>query len=292
MQQPHGPVVVGVDGSESGVDAVRWAAREAARRRVGLRLVSALVIPEPNHIGNPGLGTSYKRTMTEAAETVLEEAVALAGATEPGLDLESDLRTGFPVPVLLDESTRAGLVVVGSRGLGGFTGLLVGSVAVALAARGTCPVVVVRGTPEEDATDIRPIVVGVDGSPVSEEALACAFEEAALRGAPLLALHTWQDDVIDLSIAPVIEWNAVEAEEHVLLAQRLAGWAEKYPDVEVRRQVERDLPAAGLVELSCTARLVVVGSRGRGGLRGLLLGSVGHALIHHAHCPVLIARPA
>ncbi|GAA4547436.1 universal stress protein [Pseudonocardia xishanensis] len=289
----HGPVVVGVDGSASGAEAVCWAAREAARRRARLRLVSALVLPEPNHIGNPGLGTSYKSTMTEAAEQVLADAVALARDTEPGVDMESELRTGFAVPVLLAESQEAGLVVVGSRGLGGFSGLLVGSVAVALAARGTSPVVVVRGDAEEGAADdVRPVVVGVDGSPISEEALALAFEEAALHGAPLLALHTWQDDVVELSIAPLVDWNAVEAEEHVLLAERLAGWAEKYPDVEVRRRVVRDRPAAELVELSRGARLVVVGSRGRGGVRGLLLGSVGHALIHHSSCPVLIARPS
>ena len=290
--QAQGPVVVGVDGSGSGAEAVCWGAREAARRRVRLRLVSALVLPSPNHIGNPGLGTSYKATMTEAAETVLADAVALARSTEPGIDIESELRTGFAVPVLLAESEQAGLVVVGSRGLGGFTGLLVGSVAVALAARGVCPVAVVRGAAEESTTDTGPVVVGVDGSPTSEEALALAFEEAALRGAPLLALHTWQDDVVELSIAPLVDWNAVEAEEHVLLAERLAGWSEKYPDVEVRRRVVRDRPAAELVDLSRTARLVVVGSRGRGGVRGLLLGSVGHALIHHAHCPVLVARPS
>ncbi|WP_181784051.1 universal stress protein [Pseudonocardia pini] len=290
--QAHGPVVVGVDGSGSAAGAVVWAVQEAARRRVRLRLVSALVLPEPNHIGNPGLGTSYKRTMTEAAERILLDAVALARATEAGVDLESELRTGFAVPVLLAESAEAGLVVVGSRGLGGFTGLLVGSVAVALAARGTSPVAVVRGDVEEAAADTRPVVVGVDGSPVSEAALALAFEEAALLDVPLLAVHTWQDEIVPLSVAPLVDWTAVEAEEHALLAERLAGWAEKYPDVEVRRRVVRDRPAAELVDLSRTARLVVVGSRGRGGLRGLMLGSVGHALIHHAHCPVLIARAA
>ncbi|SDE59318.1 universal stress protein [Pseudonocardia oroxyli] len=290
--QAHGSVVVGVDGSASGSEAVCWAAREAARRRVGLRLVSALVLPEPNHLGNPGLGTSYKRTMTEAAEQVLADAVALARGVEPGLEMHSELRSGFAIPVLLAESDRAGLVVVGSRGLGGFTGLLVGSVAIALAARGASPVVVVRGDAEEGPDDVRPVVVGVDGSPVSEEALALAFEEAALHRAPLLALHTWQDDVVELGIAPLVDWNGVEAEEHALLAERLAGWAEKYPDVEVRRRVVRDRPAAELVDLSRSARLVVVGSRGRGGVRGLVLGSVSHALVHHAQCPVLVARPS
>jgi nucleotide-binding universal stress UspA family protein len=288
-QRTPDPIVVGVDGSESAADAVRWAAREASVRHGRLRLVSALVVPEPNHIGNPGLGTSYKRTMTEAAETTLADAVEQARSVDPGLDVQTQLWTGFPVPVLLDESLSASLVVIGSRGLGGFSGLLAGSVAVGVAARGACPVVVVRGSGERPAG--RPVVVGVDGSPLSEDALALAFEEAALHAAPLLAVHSWQEDATELSIAPLVDWEGLEAQEHLLLAERLAGWSEKYPDVEVTRRVRRVGPAGELVELSRTAELVVVGTRGRGGLRGLLLGSVSHALIHHAHCPVLVARP-
>ncbi|WP_433507348.1 universal stress protein [Pseudonocardia halophobica] len=286
-----GPVVVGVDESDSARDAVRWAAAEAARRGAPLRLVAAFAPIPAGHVGNPGLGTSYRRVMTEAARGVLTSAAELAAQVAPGVATEAELRTGFPVPVLLDESDRAVLTVVGSRGLGGFTGLLVGSVAVALAARGRSPVAVVRGDPGEGAEGDRPVVVGVDGSPTSESALAVAYEEAALRSAPLVAVHTWLDDMLEPALAPVIDWAALETEESALLAQRLAGWSEKYPDVEVRRLVVRDRPARALVAESAGAALVVVGSRGRGGAAALLLGSVSHALLQHAHCPVLVVRP-
>ncbi|GAA2896060.1 universal stress protein [Pseudonocardia halophobica] len=286
-----GPVVVGVDESDSARDAVRWAAAEAARRGAPLRLVAAFAPIPAGHVGNPGLGTSYRRVMTEAARGVLTSAAELAAQVAPGVATEAELRTGFPVPVLLDESDRAVLTVVGSRGLGGFTGLLVGSVAVALAARGGSPVAVVRGDPGEGAEGDRPVVVGVDGSPTGESALALAYEEAALRSAPLVAVHTWLDDMLEPALAPMIDWAALETEESALLAQRLAGWSEKYPDVEVRRLVVRDRPARALVAESAGAALVVVGSRGRGGAAGLLLGSVSHALLQHAHCPVLVVRP-
>ncbi|MCE0765422.1 universal stress protein [Pseudonocardia kujensis] len=292
--QPGGPVV-GVDESESARDAVRWAAGEAALRRARLRPVLAFAPLPAGHVGNPGLGTAYRSTMAEAARAVLESAAELAREAAPDVAVEPALWEGFPAPVLLDESDRARLTVVGSRGLGGFTGLLVGSVAVSLASRGGSPVLVVRGRRDDRAAagraDPRPVVVGVDGSPTSEAALGLAFEEAALRVAPLVALHTWSDEMLEPALAPVIDWASLETEEHALLAQRLAGWAEKYPDVEVRRLVERDRPAPALLGAAARAQLLVVGSRGRGNATGLLLGSVSHALLHHADCPVLVARP-
>ncbi|MCW0213395.1 MAG: universal stress protein [Pseudonocardia sp.] len=287
-----GPIVVGVDDSEPARDAVRWAAAEAARVHAPLRLVSSLVLPSAHHLGNPGMGTTYQLRMTEAAHAVLNAAVGLAERTAPGVAVESELLTGFPDQVLLDESRRASLVVVGSRGLGGFTGLLLGSVAVALASRGTCPVVVVRGTSvPTELPDARPVVVGVDGSPTSEAALAFAFDAASRRGVPLVAVHTWLDDMLDPTLAPVIDWTTIETDERALLGERLAGWGAKFPDVEVRRLVVRDRPARTLVDESVGAQLVVVGSRGRGGMRGLVMGSVAQAVLRHSHCPVAVARP-
>jgi nucleotide-binding universal stress UspA family protein len=152
--------------------------------------------------------------------------------------------------------------------------------------------VVVRGTSvaRADVPDDRPVVVGVDGSPTSEVALAFAYDEADRRGVALVAVHTWLDDMLEPTLAAMIDWDAIETDERALLAERLAGWSEKHPDVEVRRLVTRDRPARVLVEESVGAQLVVVGSRGRGGVTGLLLGSVAHALLHHAHCPVAVAR--
>jgi nucleotide-binding universal stress UspA family protein len=244
-------------------------------------------------VGDPGLGVDPQAGLRDVALGPLADAAAAARAVAPDLEIEETESTGQPMVVLTAESARAELMVLGDRGLGGFTGLLIGSVAVGLTAHAHCPVVVVRG-PEQDRMVPRqePGVVGVDGSPASEAAVAFAFEAAALRGVPLVAVHTWHDLQVDATMAPLIDWDVVEADEREVLAERLAGWGEKYPDVEVRRLVTRDRPAHALVQESGRAQLVVVGSRGRGGLTGMLLGSVSQALLHHAACPVVVARSA
>jgi nucleotide-binding universal stress UspA family protein len=221
----------------------------------------------------------------------LDTAARAAARVAGDLEIERVEVTGFPEAVLEAESRWAELVVVGNRGLGGFTGLLIGSVAVALAAHAECPVVVVRGAEPDQAAPLpEPVVVGVDGSPQSEAALAFAFAAADLRRVPLVAVHAWWDLLVDPTMAPLVDWDAAEADEHEVLAERLAGWTQTYPDVPVRRLVVRDRPARALVEESGRAQLVVAGSRGRGGLRGMLLGSVSQALLHHAHCPVAVVR--
>lgn len=197
---------------------------------------------------------------------------------------------GPPVQVLAEQARRAGLLVLGSRGLGGVSGLLLGSVAVGSAVHATCPVIVVRSAESGDPAG-RPVVVGVDGSPTSEAAVAFAFDAAAVRGVPLVALHTWADIEYYPGLAPLVDWSLLAGEEEASLAGGLAGWSAKYPDVEVRRVVQRDGAANALVELSKDAQLVVVGSRGRGNLSGLLLGSVSHAVLHRSHCPVAVVRP-
>jgi nucleotide-binding universal stress UspA family protein len=292
--QHHGrTVVVGVDGSESALEAVRWGAAEAARRNVALQLVTAMAWNQDHVIGRIGLGGDYREIMLEAARRQLAEAAAVAAEAAAGLRVEQQLVVGFPIPVLREESRRAQLIVLGDRGHGGVSGLLVGSVAVAMAAQAECPVVLVRseeGRSGEDGS--LPVVVGVDGSEISEAALAFAFAAASARGVPLVAVHTWWDLVMDPGIAALLyDWEAVEADEHEVLAERLAGWSEKYPDVRVQREVMHDRPAHALIEESRRAQLVVVGSRGRGAAAGLLLGSVSHAVLHRAHCSVAVVRP-
>jgi len=287
------PVVAGVDGSDSALEAVRWAAREAHRRRVPLRLVSAFGWTTGHHLGDPGFGTDYITVLLQKARDEVAAAAATASGLAPELAIEQEVITGFPVPVLNGEAARAQLVVLGDRGLGGFTGLLAGSVAVALATHAPCPVVVVRGPAPGSSPPLEgPVVVGIDGSPTSEAALAFAFEAADLRGVPLVAVHTWTDYQIESTMVAVLEGDAIDADEHRLLAERLAGWSEKFPDVSVQRLVTRYRPAHTLIEQSAHAQLVVVGSRGRGGFAGMLLGSVSHALLHHAACPVAVVRPA
>jgi nucleotide-binding universal stress UspA family protein len=284
------PVVVGVDGSESALAAVRWGAIEAERRGVPLRLVTAFDHPLDHVVGNPGVGEELRRELSAGARRMIEGAVAVAEGTVTGLEISAEVVPGFPIGVLGEESRRAQLVVLGSRGLGGLAGLLVGSVAVGLTARGACPVVVVRGE-DQDARSPRPVVVGVDGTPAGEAAIAFAYEAAASRGVELVAVHTWVDMEFAPGLAPLTDWRAIADEEEEVLAERLAGWGAKYPDVHVRRIVDRDGAARALVDWSRDAQLVVVGSRGRGNLAGLLLGSVSHAVLHRSHCPVAVVRP-
>ena len=286
------PVVAGVDGSQSALAAVGWAAAEAARRRLPLRLVAAHTWPAGGLVGDPGLGVDPRAVLRDMVLGNLTAAAAAASAAASGLAVEQAEVDGDPAAVLAGESEQAELVVLGDRGLGGFTGLLLGSVAVALSARAACPVVVVRGAETDPAVPRpEPVVVGVDGSPGSTAALDFAVEAAVLRGVPLVAVHAWRDVLVDATMAPLVDWDAVESDEREVLAERLAGIRTTYPDLVVRKLVVRDRPARALVDESRSAQLVVVGSRGRGGVQGLLLGSVSQQLLHHAHCPVAVVRP-
>jgi nucleotide-binding universal stress UspA family protein len=284
-------IVVGVDGSDTALAAVRWAAAEAARRRLPLRLVAAHTWPAGGFVGDPGLGVDPRAVLRDMVRAHLAAAASAAAAVVPGLAVEQVEVDGDPAAVLAGESERAELVVLGDRGLGGFTGLLLGSVAVALSARAACPVVVVRGAETDPAVPRpEPVVVGVDGSPGSTAALVFAVEAAVLRGVPLVAVHAWRDVLVDPTMSPLVDWDAVESDEHEALAERLAGTRTDHPDLVLRKLVVRDRPARALVDESRNAQLVVVGSRGRGGMKGLLLGSVSQQVLHHAHCPVVVVR--
>ena len=283
------PVVAGVDGSEAARRAVEWAAGEAARRGAALRLVTAFAWTADHVVGHPGLGERYREEMEEVARRDLAAAAESAGeAAAAGVPVSTELRVGFPIGTLAEEAQRAQLLVVGSRGRGGVAGLLLGSVSAALAAHAACPVVVVRE--EAPGTVDGPVVVGIDGSPTSDAAIGFAFEAAQARGVPLVALHSWTDLAVDPAMVPLMDWAAVAEAEQAVLAERLAGWREKFPEVTVEPVVVRDLPAHALVERSAGAQLVVVGSRGRGGAASLLLGSVSHGLLHRARCPVAVVR--
>lgn len=285
-------VVVGIDGSDSALMAVRWAAAEAVRRDVPLRAVTAFVWNQDQALGRIGPGAEYREIMLKMSRRRLAEAAAVAEDAAPGHPVEPQLIVGYPIPVLREESRRAQLVVLGDRGDGGVSGLLLGTVSVAMAGEAECPVVLVRaqeGEPVEDGS--RSVVVGVDGSRVSEAAVGFAFEAASARGVPLVAVRTWWDLMVDPTLASLLDGEAIETDERQALAERLAGWGQKYPDVRVNRVVFRDRPARALVAVSKRAQLVVVGSRGCSAAAGLVLGSVSHAVLHKAHCSVAVVRP-
>jgi nucleotide-binding universal stress UspA family protein len=283
-----GSVVVGVDGSVRATEAVRWGAAEAVRRGVALALVAA-VHGGTGRVFNPDLVQRYEDLLDERARQALADAAAEAEREAPDVEVRSELATGHAVAVLREAGEQALVVVIGDRGLSKVEGLLAGSVSVALAAHAACPVVVVRG-PDASGPDDRPVVVGVDGSPGSEAAVAFAYEAASLRKVGLVAVHTWWDLIVDPALAPLLDWEAIQDDERLLLAERLAGWTEKYPDVAVERVVTRGRPAHVLLEQAARAQLVVVGSRGRGEFAGLVLGSVSNTLLHRSPCPVVVAR--
>jgi nucleotide-binding universal stress UspA family protein len=293
VRRSAGPVLVGADGSETALDAVRWAAEEAALRHAPLRLLTVTPALQPGLWADPWLGESYRRAAAETARAENEAALEVARAAAPGVGCAGEWIVGRPAAVLAEESRLARLTVVGSRGRGGFAGLLLGSVALGLAAEAGSPLVVVRGSgsrPSAPDGGGRPVVVGVDGSPRSEAAVAVAFEEADLRSAPLVAVHTYLDEVVYPPLTVEADWERLETEERAMLAERLAGWSGKYPDVRVRGVVRRERAAGVLVEESRYAQLVVVGTRGHGHVTGPLVGSVSQALLRHAACPVLVAR--
>ena len=197
---------------------------------------------------------------------------------------------GSPVAVLDAAATDGSLIVVGSRGHGDFASLLLGSTSLQLATHAGAPVVVVRGNAEADSG---PVIVGADGSPGAEPALGLAFDEAAARGCTLMAVRGFHEPVPRRGrrVEPVdVNGTRLRAAELASLRDAIGPWREKYPDVPVQPLVVRGDAASVLVAMSSAARLVVVGTRGHGGFAGLLLGSVGQKLLHHAHCPVLIAR--
>ncbi|WP_454197348.1 universal stress protein [Nocardia sp. Marseille-Q1738] len=279
------PVLVGVDGSLTALAAARWAAAYAANRRAPLHIVYA--IGAPIDFG-PGIGVPqfdydrYRQEGRDALDAARESAVATS-APVGELDITTDLVEAPPIPVLRDRSKTARLLVIGTHGLGVFNRSILGSVGTALARHAVCPVTVV---PEKADGFDGPVVVGVDGSRCSADAIGIAFDEAAHRGAELVAVHTWSEFFRYISRAEMRE----EAEE--LLSQSLAGYGERYPEVRVRRVVVEDRPAKRLLDEGENAQLIVVGSHGRGGFAGMTLGSVSQAVLHGAKVPVIIARSA
>lgn len=288
------PVVAGVDGSPSALQAVRWAAREAVRRGVPLRLLHVCHLTPVRHPRQVAPPAEYRNAILDQGRHWLTEAEEAAWHTEPGLAVIADMHEGFAADMLIRESRTARLVVLGSRGVGGFAGMLLGSVPVALTAHGHCPVVVVRSADDRRLpADTAPVLVGVDGSELSAAAVAFAFEAAAARAVPVIALHTWFD--VDVSgtwaaVPGTIDWDHVRERAERALTAELVPWRAKYPNVEVGEIVERERPARALLRHGAGAALIVVGARGRGAVTGLGLGSVSQTLLHHAECPVAVAR--
>ncbi|MFE5977579.1 universal stress protein [Streptomyces sp. NPDC056460] len=283
----RGRVLVGVDGSASALRAVDAAAREARLRGTGLSVVHAFVWPLLKvHLGPSPYGPATGG-LRQQAQDVLDTAVARARATAPDIDVAGEVVTGEPLTVLATRARSAALVVVGSRGAGAFTGLLLGSVAVHLAAHADCPVLVVRGRERPNG----PVLLAVDGSADSGAAVDFAFAEAAARGVELRAVHAWTPTSGPADLTPLFHGTEeIRGEERRVLDQALAAAGANRPELPVERRLVRGRPGPVLLAESADAQLLVMGARGRGGFAGLLLGSVSQAMLHHAECPVAVVR--
>ena len=286
----HHGIVVGVDGSSSSTLAVEWAAREAAMRHLPLTLVHVLMPPVSLTWPDIPAPVGLQNWQETQGQVFLDEAVKIARDATRGTDFQirRELVNGGPMVSLADLSKDAEIVVAGCHGRGRLRQVL-GSVSSGLAHHAHCPVAIVHDeNPLLLDVASAPVVVGIDGSPASEAATATAFDEASRRGVDLVAVHAcsdWRD-----ADNPAIDWSALEERGREVLAERLAGWQERYPDVTVRRVVVANQAAQHLVEESKHAQLVVVGSHGRGGFAGMLLGSVSSAVVQSARSPVIVAR--
>lgn len=284
-------IVVGVDGSPYSDAAVRWAVGEAVLRNHLLNIVnviSPLVGGWSGAWGAP-LPEDVGPWQEQQAHGLIKEAVRIARDSAGGaaVRIRTEAQFGPLVPTLVDMTKHAKMVVVGCRGMGAFSRAVLGSASTALIHHSHCPVAVLHGeAPQERAH--APIVLGVDGSTASEGATALAFEEASLRKTELVAMHAFSD--AEWPATARIPWPDVSADAEEVLAERLAGWQEQYPDVAVRRVVVPDRPAQNLLALAESAQLLVLGSHGRGGFAGMLLGSVSSAVVHAIHTPVIVAR--
>lgn len=264
----EGCVLVGVDGSPGSFVAVDQATIEAELRGWDVRLV---------HVQQSGLGT--RSSSRDRGAALLEEMIDRVHSWSPGVAVVSRVRVGSPAATLIEDSAGAGLIVVGAGSRGQRAGVLTGSVSSHVAAHARGPVLVVRvpGWPPGPGWGRRPVVVGVDGSPGSDAAIEFAVQEARLRGSELVALHALAEHGVP-----------VGGRTDPLAGDRLAAFVPA--DVSLhRRRVDAD-PRSALVEASAHAAAIVVGSRGRGGMGALLLGSVSQALIHQAHCPVFVVH--
>lgn len=265
-----------MDGSEGALAAVRWAAREAQDHGASLTALLAW-----NLLGQPG-GTFVPDFDPADALDALRGWLT---ATALPIEVESAIACDLPVSALVEASASADLVVVGSRGRGGFKELLLGSVSSGVAERALCPVAVVRGSGHPTG----PVVVGIDGSVHAHRSLQWAANEARVRGVPLELVHAWSGGAAPVFGLPLVVSlpHAEEAAEHVL-TEAMA--AVDLNGVVVHRHLVEGTPAGALVNLSRTASVVVVGSRGRGGLTSILLGSTSRHLLHHAETTVVVIR--
>jgi nucleotide-binding universal stress UspA family protein len=286
MTDKKSAILVGVDGSEPSLRAAEWAAADAAA--AGLA-VTICYVSDVSAVADVPLPRDVVLEARAYGHRMVDRALVRVRQTAP-VDAVGEIADGNPAAELIRRAAGAEQVVLGSRGAGGFEQLVLGSVGAEVAAHAPCPVVVVRG----DRHERREVVVGVDASDRSHRALEYAFQYAARHGSRIHAVHAVHDRPAPMPMPPISARDWVAPEQHSaareLLADAVVPWALKYPAIQLETTVLDGSAAWALVQVSRSAALVVVGSRGHGGFTGLLLGSVSQALLRHAHCPVAVVR--
>jgi nucleotide-binding universal stress UspA family protein len=291
MTTQPAPIVIGYDGSPGSRSALEWAAAAADRAAAPLRIVEAfeiVIITRPS----PGKIVPLEAVRT-ARQQGLDDVAAALREHYPALRVETSLVGGAAPKTLVDAAQDARLVVLGSRGLGGWSGLLVGSVAVQVTTHADCPVVVIPHDFQPRTQEEPTVVVGVDGSKYSAKAIDFAFDQAESLHAQVVAVHAWTSPYLTYADGEsMLEYDEEKVceESRLLVAESVAGAATDHPDVQWTTELAMGTAAQILVRRSETADLVVVGSRGHGGFTGLLLGSVGQSVLHHTHCPIAIVH--
>jgi nucleotide-binding universal stress UspA family protein len=277
------PILVGVDGSTASLAAVDLAVREATLRGTALRIVYG--DPWANHPAWAHSDTGDMTGVLSEPQQAIRDATDRASAST--VPVTAEVLAGDPAVVLIRESHSVDLLVLGHRGRGGFSQLLLGSVAIKVAAHAACPVLITRGPPPTDGD----VVVGVDGSPANDAAIGFAFHEAALRGTDLRALHVWTElNIADPAVMVLYDLAPERVEQGRMLAAALSGWIQKYRTVAVHQHLVTGRAGHALVAASGSAQLIVLGTRGHGGLPGQRLGSVSHTVLHHSTCPVAVVH--
>ncbi|BBX48695.1 universal stress protein [Mycobacterium cookii] len=293
--KPCRAILVGVDGSAATLSAVRWAAHAAALRNVPLTLVhvvNARILGWSQVRVPTGIRQTQEKRAREFIKSAIKVAEESTGERGP-LQIDSKVIYSATVPTLVGLSKEVEMVVVGYRGHGGvLVRNFLGSVSSGLVYQAHCPVAVIHdGKPLVANVARAPVLLCIDGSPASEAATAIAFDEASRRGVGLVALYAWTGPRgSGFNGFRHVNWDARLSEEEETLAERLAGWHERYPDVGIVRKIETGDEENPLIEASKRSQLIVVGSHGRGELAGMLLGSVGSAVVNRARIPVIVAR--
>ncbi len=274
---PTGPVVVLVH-TQAAAPAVLWAAEECSRRGTELHLVT--------------FGAAGSDREADGASVLLQQVSAAAAEHAPGVRIVTRAAPGPAAAGLIAASGQAGQIVIAADGLTGDWSAP-DSTAWTVAAHSKCPVIIWR--PTQNVALSAPVVVGLDGSTVSTGALEFALLQASWRRVPLVTVLAWSDVFLDADaqmLNVLTNWQKVVEDYRRLLAQQLAGAQEQFPDVQIERVLTRDRPVRALLKEAATAQLLVVGSHGRGGFQGMLLGSVSRALIDYSPCPLAVVRPA